>query len=39
MTLSPFALALLEFLEDYKEVAYEDQHGVWTCGFGHTGQR
>src|SRR5579859_7320750 len=37
MKLSAFALALLEFIEDYSPVAYPDQHGVWTCGYGHTG--
>lgn len=37
MKVSPLALALLEFMEDLKLEAYEDQHGVWTCGYGHTG--
>jgi|SRR6185369_1101781 len=37
MKLSPLALAILEFAEELKLVAYQDQHGVWTCGYGHTG--
>jgi len=37
MKLSPLALAILEFVEELKFVAYPDQHGVWTCGYGHTG--
>ena len=28
---------MLEFLEQFKPVAYQDQHGIWTCGYGHTG--
>jgi lysozyme len=37
MNLSPLGLAVLEFFEDYRDTAYQDQHGVWTCGYGHTG--
>lgn len=37
MNLSPLGLAVLEFFEDYRDSAYQDQHGVWTCGYGHTG--
>ena len=34
---SPLGMALLQMFEDYSEMAYQDQHGVWTCGWGHTG--
>jgi lysozyme len=37
MKLSPLALAILEFLEELRLEAYQDQHAVWTCGYGHTG--
>lgn len=37
MKLSDLGLACLQFFEDYRAQAYQDQHGVWTCGFGHTG--
>ena len=37
MKLSSLGLALLEFIEDFRATAYQDQGGVWTCGFGHTG--
>jgi len=37
MTLSPFALALLEFLEMLELVGYLDSHGIPTAGYGHTG--
>jgi lysozyme len=37
MNLSPLGLAILEFLEDYREEAYLDSGGVPTIGYGHTG--
>lgn len=36
-TLSPLGRAVIQLFEDYRDVAYQDQHGVWTCGWGHTG--
>lgn len=38
MKLSNLGLAFLAFVEDFRAVAYPDQGGVWTCGFGHTGK-
>lgn len=35
--LSPLGCAVIQLFEDYRDTAYQDQHGVWTCGFGHTG--
>lgn len=37
MTISDLGLAILELFESYRSVAYQDQRGVWTCGYGHTG--
>lgn len=37
MKISQLGLTLIGFFEDYRSVAYPDQGGVWTCGFGHTG--
>ena len=37
MKLSPLALSILAFIEEFRGVAYEDQGGVWTAGYGHTG--
>lgn len=27
---------LIEEFEQYRDKAYLDQHGIWTCGWGHT---
>lgn len=35
--LSPLGRAVIQLFEDYRDTAYPDQHGVWTCGWGHTG--
>ena len=35
--LSPLGCAVIQLFEDYRDVAYRDQHGVWTAGWGHTG--
>lgn len=37
MILSPLAMAILEFMEEFRPIAYQDSGGVWTCGYGHTG--
>lgn len=37
MNLSNLGLAILESLEDFREEAYRDSGGIWTCGYGHTG--
>ena len=37
MTLSPAGLALLKSFESCKLDAYQDDGGVWTIGWGHTG--
>lgn len=37
MKLSSLALAILEFMEELRLVAYFDQHGIPTIGYGHTG--
>lgn len=37
MNLSPLGLAIIESFEELRLVAYQDQHGVWTIGWGHTG--
>ncbi len=35
--ISQAGLALIERFEGYRNVAYQDQGGVWTIGYGHTG--
>src|SRR5665213_2891847 len=30
--------ALIKSFESYRGNAYQDQGGIWTCGWGHTGQ-
>lgn len=35
--LGALGLALLKRFEGCKLVAYQDQNGIWTIGFGHTG--
>lgn len=37
MKISDLGLAILELFESYRGVAYQDQRGIWTCGYGHTG--
>lgn len=38
MNLSPLGIALIQFFEEYAEVAYRRfPHEPWTCGWGHTG--
>ncbi len=37
MKLSPAGLALLKSFESCRLTAYQDQGGVWTIGWGHTG--
>ena len=34
---SPRGLALIKSFESCRLTAYQDQHGVWTIGWGHTG--
>lgn len=34
---SALGLAIMAFFERLELVAYQDQHQVWTCGYGHTG--
>ena len=29
--------ALIKSFEEYRGAAYQDQRGIWTCGWGHTG--
>lgn len=38
MTTGPRGIALLKKWEDCKLVAYQDIRGIWTIGWGHTGQ-
>ena len=38
MVFTPKALALLKQLEGCRLAAYQDQAGVWTIGYGHTGR-
>lgn len=35
--LSPLGRAVIQLFEDYRSIAYQDQRGVWTAGWGHTG--
>ena len=37
MTTSPAGRKLIESFEGCVLTAYQDQRGIWTCGFGHTG--
>jgi len=37
MNVSPAGVAFTQAFEDCKLVAYQDQAGVWTCGWGSTG--
>lgn len=37
MKTSALALGILQFVEEFREKAYQDSGGVWTIGFGHTG--
>jgi lysozyme len=37
MKLSPLGLAIIESFEELRTLAYLDQHGRWTIGWGHTG--
>lgn len=37
MSLSPKGAALIQSFEQFRDTAYQDQRGVWTCGWGHTG--
>jgi lysozyme len=36
MKLSPAGKQLIEQFESFRSVAYQDQKGVWTIGYGHT---
>ena len=36
MTTSPAGRSLIESFEGCVYVAYQDQRGIWTCGYGHT---
>lgn len=36
MKISDLGLAIIELFEDFRSTAYQDQRGVWTCGYGHT---
>lgn len=38
MKLSALGLAILEFCEEFRSIAYQDSGGVWTAGYGHTGE-
>lgn len=38
LTYSKQGLTLTEDFEGCKLTAYQDQHGVWTIGYGHTGR-
>lgn len=38
MNLSPTGESLIKSFESLRLVAYQDQKGVWTCGWGHTGK-
>src|SRR5579863_9399620 len=37
MTLGAKGAALIQSFEGFRDKAYKDQRGIWTCGFGHTG--
>lgn len=37
MGLGPKGTALIQSFEAFRDEAYQDQRGIWTCGFGHTG--
>ena len=37
MQLGAKGLALIQSFESLRLKAYQDQHGIWTCGWGHTG--
>jgi lysozyme len=37
MTISPNCTDLIEEFEGCKLTAYQDQNGIWTVGYGHTG--
>ena len=36
MTTSPAGRVLIEGFEGCRLTAYQDQRGIWTCGYGHT---
>lgn len=38
MSLSDRGEALIKSFEALRLVAYQDQRGIWTCGWGHTGK-
>lgn len=38
MVLSPTGEKLIKGFESLALVAYQDQGGIWTCGWGHTGK-
>ena len=37
MALGQKGTALIKSFEGFRDKAYQDQRGIWTCGFGHTG--
>jgi len=37
MSLGPKGAALIKSFEQYRDKSYQDQRGIWTCGWGHTG--
>ena len=37
MSLGPKGAALIKSFEEYRDIVYEDQRGILTCGWGHTG--
>jgi|SRR5579859_2760875 len=37
MQLGAKGRALIQSFEGFRDKAYKDQRGIWTCGFGHTG--
>lgn len=37
MHLGAKGTALIQSFEGFRVTAYQDQRGIWTCGYGHTG--
>lgn len=37
MKINADGLKLIEHFEGFREAAYQDQRGIWTIGYGHTG--
>lgn len=37
MQINALGLALIKLFESYRLTAYQDQRGIWTIGWGHTG--